>query len=638
MAGPGSATILYVDDDGDYRETYGMVFRQAGFDVREARTGNEALRLAAQHPDLVVLDVNLPDINGYEVCRRIKTHPATNAIPVLHLSTVFVRSAERTHSLEEGADAYLTKPVEPHELLAHVRALLRLHRAEEALREAARQWQATFDACSDGIGLVDSAGQVLRCNRAMAELIGLPLSAILGRPFYPLLQAALAPADLPDLTRIHSAGGRESIELSSGGRWFHLTADPVGSRDKITGSVHILADITAFKRVEQERTHLEATLLQAQKLEAVGRLAGGIAHDFNNLMAVVIGNTSMLLAPLPRDHPQREALHAVDQAAWRASELTRRLLGFSRQTRLWLKPVDLMQAVDEVVGLLRRTIDPRISVEVRRGSALWPVLADASQLNQVLMNLCLNARDAMPEGGRLLIQADNLELDKGQAARHAEARPGSFVRLRVVDTGQGIPADVLPHIFEPFFTTKEPGKGSGLGLAMVFGIVKQHQGWITCQTEVKRGTCFDIYLPRSEQPVPAAPVATTAPAPRGSETVLFVDDEPLVRNLAVKILRDRGYSVLHAQDGIEALELFRQRPQEIDLVVLDLTMPRLSGRDTLRRLREIDPAVRVLYASGYSAKAGDAGADEVLGFLAKPFRADDLALAVRTALDRVRVK
>jgi PAS domain S-box-containing protein len=768
MPKTSSPTILFVDDDKRNRESYGLIFREAGFAVQEAATGDEALRLASQNPDLVVLDVNLPDMNGYEVCRRIKMHPATNAIPVLHLSTVFTRSEERTQSLEQGADGYLVKPVEPEELLAHVKALLRVRQAEDQLREAARQWQTTFDATSDSVCLLDAAGKIQRCNRALADLLRLPLSAILGRPYQPLIQAALAPSLLPDLTYVQQTGRRANVELNQAGRWFHITADPVTDEcGRINGSVHIFADITEFKKVDEERnrlladraklaehlrlllestgegiygidghgrctfvnraaadmfgvtpdqlvgenvharvhhSHVDSTtypegecpilqamvagqgcridsevfwrndgtwfpveysahpvrnragdicgavvtftditsrkqmeqrLIHSQKMEAIGRLAGGIAHDFNNLMSVVLGNSTILLSQVPQSQAQRETLLAIDQAAWRATELTRRLVGFSRQSRLWLRPTDLRLAVDETTALLSRTIDPRITIEVASAPDLWPVEADLGQLNQVLMNLCLNARDAMPEGGRLSVLADNVVLNEKSAQfQVSEARAGEFVRLRVADTGYGIPAEILPQIFEPFFTTKEIGKGTGLGLAMVFGIVKQHQGWITCTSAPGSGARFDIYLPRTKsQPSPGPAAAAPATSLVGEETILVVDDEPLLRDVSRKILEDRGFHVLVAADGLQAVEIFRQHQDEIDLIVLDLTMPHLSGRDTLRNLREIHRDVAVVYVTGYAAKLAEAGIDRVRGLLPKPFRPDELVKAVRAALD-----
>jgi CheY-like chemotaxis protein len=292
------------------------------------------------------------------------------------------------------------------------------------------------------------------------------------------------------------------------------------------------------------------------------------------------------------------------------------------------------------VRILRRTIDPRIRVEVRLRPDLWTVKADSAQVNQVLMNLCLNARDAMTEGGRLLLETDHFAPDEEYLRLHLEARPGEYVRLRVRDTGYGIPPEIKPRIFEPFFTTKETGQGTGLGLAMVFGIVKQHRGWIDCESVVHEGTTFDIYLPRSapqeagaRRAIPVAPRA----APAGKETILLVDDEPMIRQLGTTILERHGYEVLLASDGLEALEVYQRHRGQIDLVILDLTMPRLSGRDTCKRLVEMDPAVRVLFSSGYSAEhVGTADFSQVLGFLNKPYRAEELTDKLRASLDQAR--
>jgi PAS domain S-box-containing protein len=487
-------SILYVDDDEANRQAFTWILRHAGFQTREATTGADALRLAAEKPDLIILDVSLPDIDGFEVCRRIKAHPATAAIPVLHMSAVFVRSEDRTHGLEGGADGYLTKPVEPREVLATVRALLRVRQAEEAARRAAHQWQATFDAIHDALCLLDPSGQVLRCNRALAELLRQPVEGVLGRPAGQLLQAVFGPSAEALAPVCQGACGPHSQEVLLGERWFHVTADPVVDEGgAVTGCVLLLEDITQRKALAEQ-------LRQAQKMEAVGRLAGGIAHDFNNLLTAITGNLALLLARGPADDATREMLQITEKAAWRAADLTRQLLGFSRQARLWLKPMNLASCLQESLAILQRTLGLLIEIEMVSAPDAWLVQADPNQMNQVLMNLCLNARDAMPHGGRITVAVQNRVLTQEYVQLHLEARPGEFVVLSVQDTGEGIPPEVLPRIFDPFFTTKEQGRGTGLGLAMVFGIVTQHHGWIECSSAIGVGTTFTIYLPRHLPP------------------------------------------------------------------------------------------------------------------------------------------
>jgi CheY-like chemotaxis protein len=368
----------------------------------------------------------------------------------------------------------------------------------------------------------------------------------------------------------------------------------------------------------------------------VGQLAGGVAHDFNNLLTAILGNISLLMANVPPSDPNRELLRDTETAANRAADLTKQLLGFSRRTMLRLEPTDLNTAIQEAVRILRRTIDPRITMEAKSARNLWTAWADPGQLNQVLINLCLNARDAMPEGGKLAIETANVVVDGEYVQMHLDARPGEFVLLRVSDTGHGIPAEIRQRIFEPFFTTKRPGQGTGLGLAMVFGIVKQHQGWIDCYSEINRGTRFDIYLPRFQEG--AAPVSEPAAPPAqngGNETILLVDDEAMIRNLGRTILQRHGYEILLAEDGEQALEIYQQERERIDLVILDLTMPKLSGWDTVRRLRELDPDVAVLFASGYSAEhMTESEREGVLGFINKPYRPQELVSTVRAALNK----
>ena len=630
---PLKSTILFVDDDDANRRLLSWIFRNEGFEVLEAGSGAEALRLAAARPNLVVLDVSLPDVSGFEVCRRLKASPATASTPVLHVSAVYVNSGDRSQGLESGADGYLVKPVEPREILATVRALLRVHAAEEAARAAAHQWRLTFDAISDPVCLVNAAGVVLRCNRAVCDLLGRPFPAVIGRPYARLMQEVFGLDAPPDLGFGAGEAERQVHEIRLGDRWFAVTADPIrDERGDPAGGVSILTDVTRRKALEEQ-------LRQVQKLEAIGRLAGGVAHDFNNLLTAVVGNAALLMQSLSQDAAEYELAAAIEQAAWRAAELTRQLLGFSRQTLLWLRPVNLNDSVAEVVRLLKRTIDPRIALEVACAPDLGPVQADPGQMNQVLMNLCINACDAMPEGGRLRIETGCQAVDEEHTRVVVEARAGAFIRLRVADTGTGIAPENLPRVFDPFFTTKQPGKGTGLGLAMVFGIIKQHEGWVECRSEPGRGACFDVYLPAREAPAEAAPAVAPSialTAGRG-EVVLLADDNEMLRSLGATILRHHGYHVMLAEDGQQAVEAYEREGGRIDLVVLDLTMPRLSGREALQRLRKINPRVRVLLASGYSAEQlTDADRVHIEGFIAKPYRERDLVCAVEAALKAPR--
>lgn len=507
--------------------------------------------------------------------------------------------------------------------------------AESALAHERALLRSLIDSIPDLIFYKDRTGRYLGCNAAFEKYSGRTEKELVGKTDAELLSRDLADfykeRDRQVLAEGKPRRDEEWLEARDGRSTLVETLQTpfFGPDGQVLGLIGMCRDITERKRLEEQ-------LRQAQKMEAIGQLAGGVAHDFNNLLTAILGNVSLLLGSKPPADPDYELLAASEQAAQRATDLTRQLLGFSRQTMLRLEPANLNASIQEIVAILRRTIDPRIAVAIEPDPELWTVQADPGQINQVLMNLCINARDAMPDGGRLLLQATNVELDAQSGRQQLEARPGEFVRLRVQDTGHGIPPEVKARIFEPFFTTKGPGKGTGLGLAMVYGIVQQHLGWIECYSEVGRGTYFDIYLPRSQQAAvqPKAKAAATS-ALRGSETILLVDDEAVIRNVGRAILQRQGYQVLLAQDGQEAVEIYQREGHRIHLVILDLTMPRLSGRDTLRQLLQINPAVLVLLSSGYTADSvPEVGKEGVLGFVNKPYRPQDLTQAIRAALDR----
>jgi signal transduction histidine kinase/CheY-like chemotaxis protein len=415
-----------------------------------------------------------------------------------------------------------------------------------------------------------------------------------------------------------------------------VSATPI-EYDRQPASLVFLRDIRERKQAEAEKRQLEEQLLQVQKMESLGRLAGGVAHDFNNHLTVITGYCDMLLASMkPGDG--REEVEEIRAAGQRAGALTQQLLAFGRKQIAERKPLDLNDVVAESGNMLGRLIGEQIQIVTSLDPELGLVVADHGQMVQLLMNLAINARDAMPSGGKIFLETRNVDVEEN-ARPTRDAAAGGYVQLTVADTGLGMSEEVRRHVFEPFFTTKGLGLGTGLGLSTVYGTVKQSGGWIVAESKVGEGSRFLIYLPRAgerpavaERPAPAPEVAV------GEGTVLLAEDQPEVRRLAIRILKSNGYQLLEASNGPEALELSRHYAGPIDLLVTDVVMPEMTGRELADRLRESRPGIKVLYMSGYTADIiGREGVlDEGVDYLPKPFTPAELAAKVREVLDQAR--
>ena len=516
----------------------------------------------------------------------------------------------------------------------------RLRESQQKLAQITTHLRAAYETILDGVLMLEApAGRVLSANQRFAEFFGLreaDLQGMADHQLEGLLRAKLAhPSD--DL--FETGRFREHPQDMGVAEWqlakphtrtLSVYSAPVtGAEGRVTARLWVFRDLTRQRQLEEE-------LVQAQKMEAIGRLAGGVAHDFNNLLTGIMGNLSLAEIDLPPASALRQYLVPARQAARQAAELINRLLGFSRRSRLQVRPCDGNVLAREVHGLLRHTVDPRIEIRLELQEDLWIVSADAAQLQQVLMNLCVNAAEAMPKGGRLTLHTRNVMVEREEARQWIDAREGDYVKICVQDEGQGMSLEVQQHLFEPFFTTKETGKGTGLGLAMSYGIVRQHGGWITCVSELNRGTTFCLYLPRQRAPA-AGQAAEPAPAPLirgGSERILLVDDEDAVRAIATAILRRYGYRVVQAANGREALEMIGREPP--DLVILDLTMPGLSGQETFHEIRRRTPSLAIIISSGHlldekAFHGSDPRPPE--GLVQKPYEAANLARAVRDVLD-----
>jgi two-component system, cell cycle sensor histidine kinase and response regulator CckA len=508
--------------------------------------------------------------------------------------------------------------------------------AAEALRASEERFRSMFEYSAGGTGVVDREGRFVQVNEAMGEILGYSCEELVGQRVSDLTQDDDWP-ETENMLRELWAGERSSYTIEK--RYIHKDGhhvwcvasvsailDAEGQADYALGQ---LQDVTELKQ-------LQGQLLQSQKMEVVGQLAGGVAHDFNNLLTAIIGYTSLAKDSLPLGDRNRGHLEQVDSAAQRAATITRQLLAFSRREVSEPRVVELNDCVLGTVNMLRRLIGEDIELVTLPGADLGMVNVDPGQIEQVLVNMAVNARDAMVEGGKLTIETSNVVLGVGQAGRRVDLEPGGYVMISVEDTGTGIAEDIRDRLFEPFFTTREVGKGTGLGLATCYGIIKQSGGDIDFRSELGEGTTFHVYLPSLGVDVSGAQSHGERDLPRGNETVLLVEDEPAVRGLAAYVLRHQGYTVLEAENGEEALRVAAAHsPDIIDLLLTDVVMPRMGGKELAEHFHEELPETKIMFTSGYPGGGAPKGVDLDPGtpMLAKPFMPDAVADKVREVLD-----
>jgi two-component system, cell cycle sensor histidine kinase and response regulator CckA len=641
--------ILVVEDERLVARALQNELEQFGYQVSGiASSASEAVaQVEETRPDLVLMDVHLKgDVDGIEVAQRIQTRCG---IPVIYLSA-FSDASTVARASETNAFGYLIKPYEERELQTTIEMALAKHRAERRLEEAQRWLAAIHNGINDAVIATDPENNVHSLNFAAEALTGWPMEDAIGVPLTVVCNLVDADGrivhedfadravcesrtlELSDTTRLISRNDRETpVE---GG------VSPIyDSRGDFLGTVLVLRNVAARLELERLRRQTEERARRAQKTQAVGRLAGGLSHHLSDMLTVILGNTSLVLADLSNDSDQFNScqlLQDVELAAQNAASLIQRLRMLSRftgDTADGMRQLDLNEFIPECVSEIKPLLDSRIQVKFEPAADLWQVRADETLLGQAILELAANAREAMPQGGQLSLEVANVSIPAADLVIHPDGQAGEFVRLRISDTGRGIPAAAREQLFEPFVSDVASTKGRGLGTALVLAVAQQHHGWVECHSQVGRGAEFDLYLPRHGVETPAEASPRTARRLRGAQpTVLLADGDPLVRDVGRRILEGEGYRVLLAEDGGEAIAVYRDEKERIDLAILDLNMPRLTAYVVLERLLDIDPDARVLFSGGYFTEDRIADHGHTLGVIAKPFSKEELVAAVRRAL------
>ncbi len=672
--------VLVVDDNPDSRLILKKTLEHNGYEVAAASNGAEALKLSRDfRPDMIISDILMPVMDGFMLCREVKKDSLLKKIPFVFYSATYVDPEDERLAMSLGASRYILKPVETERFLEiigdvfreyeedrlpvleepvaddpeiarmHGESLVRklyeksreLEEERKALFAAKELLRSVLDNIGVGISLMNRDMEVLLLNRQMLNWF--PGVDVSSKPLcYEVFKSPPAKGlceDCPVRRTFKDGGYHElfsAMEIDGETRYFRISSSPArDEKDAVVGAVTMMEDITMVRRAEEEKRVIQSQLFQSQKLESIGRLASGVAHDFNNLLTAILGYTEMSINGLPLTHPVQEHLKVIKSAGGKAASLTRQLLAFSRKQVLEVKVITLNDIIEQMGKMLVRLIGEDIRLEMRLQRPIRNIKADPAQIEHVLMNLVVNARDAMPCGGSLIIETADTELDADYMKAHTGVKAGPYVMLTVTDTGEGMTGEVREKVFEPFFTTKEAGKGTGLGLSTVYGIVKQHDGYIWVYSEPGKGTSIKIYFPATAEPAEEWSDRSEASLSRGRETVLVVEDEPYIRQLVVDTLQPLGYRVIEASCGSEALRVADAEGLDVDLLLTDVIMPGMNGKELADLFRSRNPGTKVVFMSGYSdvylSHSGilDAG----VTFIHKPLTPSTLVTTLRKTLD-----
>jgi PAS domain S-box-containing protein len=627
-----TSTILIVDDTAIGRDTLESLLYGDSYELIFAENGKEAIRKAIDNnPDLILLDIMMPEMDGFEVCQRLRAEPSTAEVPIIIVTTLDDQQS-RLKGIESGADDFVSKPFSRTELRARVSSILRLNRYRRLLKaqEQVQEQAYLLDIAQDAILVISLTDEITYWNKSAETIYGWSKSEAIGKDFKELICKTSTMLDIRTTTLEKGEWSGEVTNLRKDGKEIIVESrwTLVNNRQKEAKSIFIVnTDVT-------ERKKLEAKFLRAQRLESVGALASGIAHDLNNILTPVLVSMQILKTKLTDPRSQR-VTEIAELAVNRGVDLVKQILSFGRGIEASQIQLQIRYIISEISKILKETFPKSIHINTNLPQDLWTLLADATQIHQVLMNLCINARDAMPTGGSLNISAENFLVDEIYAQMNEGAKAGPHILITVEDTGTGIASELLDKIFDPFFTTKEVGKGTGLGLATVLSIIKAHNGFLQVSSQKGKGTRFKLFLPAIKDSNVEITTQHIVELPRGNQSlVLIVEDEASIREINKSSLEAYDYQVITAEDGARAIKIYGEHMSKIAIVVLDMVMPIMDGLSTIRVLKNLNPEVKIIAVSGLASKdtVNEALSLGINSYILKPYTCETLLNAIDQAM------